>query len=26
MEDFVVYATLEVMAEKCDFIRGWSME
>jgi 2-polyprenyl-3-methyl-5-hydroxy-6-metoxy-1,4-benzoquinol methylase len=25
-EDFVVYTTPEVMAEKCDFIRGWSAE
>ncbi|KLU59524.1 hypothetical protein CEB3_c45140 [Peptococcaceae bacterium CEB3] len=26
VEDFVVYTTPEVMAEKCDFIRGWSKE
>ena len=26
VEDFVVYTTPEVMAEKCDFIRGWSRE
>jgi len=23
VEDFIVYTTPEVMAEKCDFIRGW---
>jgi hypothetical protein len=23
VEDFVIYTTPEVMAEKCDFIRGW---
>lgn len=26
VEDFVVYTAPEVMAEKCDFIRGWSKE
>ncbi|NLL34820.1 MAG: hypothetical protein GX257_05880 [Clostridiales bacterium] len=26
VEDFIVYTTPEVMAEKCDFIRGWSKE
>jgi len=26
VEDFVVYTTPEVMAEKCDFIRGWRKE
>jgi len=26
VEDFVVYTTPEVMAQKCDFIRGWSKE
>ena len=26
VEDFTVYTTPEVMAEKCDFIRGWSKE
>jgi SAM-dependent methyltransferase len=26
VEDFVVYTTPEVMAEKCDFIRGWNKE
>lgn len=26
VEDFVVYTTPKVMAEKCDFIRGWSKE
>ncbi|MEA4833153.1 MAG: methyltransferase domain-containing protein [Oscillospiraceae bacterium] len=26
VEDFVVYTTPQVMAEKCDFIRGWSKE
>jgi len=26
VEDFIVYTTPEVMAEKCDFIRGWSRE
>lgn len=26
VEDFAVYTTPEVMAEKCDFIRGWSIE
>jgi len=26
VEDFAVYTTPEVMAEKCDFIRGWSKE
>ena len=25
-EDFVVYTTPKVMAEKCDFIRGWRKE
>ena len=25
-EDFTVYTTPELMAEKCDFIRGWSKE
>ena len=25
-EDFVTYTTPEVMAEQCDFIRGWSKE
>ena len=24
MEDFTIYTTPEVMAEQCDFIRGWS--
>ncbi len=24
VEDFIVYTTPEVMAEKCDFIRGWN--
>jgi 2-polyprenyl-3-methyl-5-hydroxy-6-metoxy-1,4-benzoquinol methylase len=24
VEDFTIYTTPEVMAEKCDFIRGWS--
>lgn len=26
VEDFVIYTTPEAMAEKCDFIRGWSKE
>lgn len=26
VEDFTVYTTPEVMAEKCDFIRGWNKE
>ena len=26
VEDFTVYTTPEIMAEKCDFIRGWSKE
>ena len=26
IEDFVVYTTPEVMAKKCDFIRGWNKE
>ncbi|NLM62508.1 MAG: class I SAM-dependent methyltransferase [Clostridiales bacterium] len=26
IEDFIIYTTPEVMAEKCDFIRGWSKE
>lgn len=26
VEDFVIYTTPEVMAEKCDFIRGWNKE
>lgn len=26
VEDFVIYTTPEVMAEKCDFISGWSKE
>ena len=26
IEDFVVYTTPEVMAEKCDFIKGWNKE
>jgi len=26
MEDFLIYTTPEVMAEQCDFIRGWSKE
>jgi SAM-dependent methyltransferase len=26
VEDFTIYTTPEVMAEKCDFIRGWSGE
>ena len=26
VEDFIVYTTPEVMAEKCDFIKGWSKE
>lgn len=26
VEDFIVYTTPEVMAEKCDFIRGWNKE
>jgi len=26
VEDFITYTTPEVMAEKCDFIRGWSKE
>ncbi|MFA7099726.1 MAG: class I SAM-dependent methyltransferase [Eubacteriales bacterium] len=26
VEDFIVYTTPHVMAEKCDFIRGWSKE
>ena len=25
-EDFVIYTTPEVMAEKCDFIYGWKKE
>jgi len=24
VEDFIVYTTPEIMAEKCDFIRGWN--
>ncbi len=26
VEDFVIYTTPDLMAEKCDFIRGWSKE
>jgi len=26
VEDFTIYTTPEVMAEKCDFIRGWNKE
>ena len=26
VEDFVIYTTPEVMAEKCDFIRGWNKQ
>ena len=26
VEDFIIYTTPEVMAERCDFIRGWSKE
>ena len=26
VEDFTIYTTPEVMAEQCDFIRGWSKE
>jgi len=26
VEDFVIYTTPEIMAEQCDFIRGWSKE
>ncbi len=26
VEDFAIYTTPEVMAERCDFIRGWSAE
>jgi len=26
VEDFIIYTTPEVMAEQCDFIRGWSKE
>lgn len=26
VEDFIIYTTPEVMAEQCDFIRGWNKE